>query len=201
VLTKRPERMRDLLNAYYSVIGSRSVFGLDEPPVEPLPNLWLGVSIENRRFVGRADLLRDTPAAVRFISAEPLLGPLYRPWKWTEGEWCREYWETPELDLDGIDWLIVGGESGPATARSAPSGSATCATPPRAHAAAPRSSSSSGAGGRRRPAGASSTAARGTSCPATGVHPIITLSIFADGVAHGVALAAGLEGEPPERGQ
>jgi protein gp37 len=68
--------MRDLLNAYYSVIGSRSVFGLDEPPAEPLPNLWLGVSIENRRFVGRADLLRDTPAAVRFISAEPLLGPL-----------------------------------------------------------------------------------------------------------------------------
>jgi len=59
-----------------------------------LPNVWLGTSIENDRWVGRADHLRETPAAVRFISAEPLLGPL------------------PSLDLTGIDWLIVGGESG-----------------------------------------------------------------------------------------
>jgi protein gp37 len=56
----------------------------------------MGVSIENRRFVHRADSLRSVPAAVRFISAEPLLGPL-------EG-----------LELDGIDWLIAGGESGSA---------------------------------------------------------------------------------------
>lgn len=59
------------------------------------PNVWMGVTIENRRFVHRADRLREVPAAVRFISAEPLLGPL-------EG-----------LELDGIDWLIAGGESGP----------------------------------------------------------------------------------------
>jgi protein gp37 len=59
------------------------------------PNVWMGVSIENRRFVQRADQLRRVPASVRFISAEPLLGPL-------EG-----------LDLTGIDWLIAGGESGP----------------------------------------------------------------------------------------
>lgn len=59
------------------------------------PNVWMGVTIENRRFVHRADCLRDVPAAVRFISAEPLLGPL-------EG-----------LKLGGIDWLIAGGESGP----------------------------------------------------------------------------------------
>lgn len=58
-------------------------------------NVWVGVSIENRRFVHRADYLREVPAAVRFISAEPLLGPL-------EG-----------LDLTGIHWLIAGGESGP----------------------------------------------------------------------------------------
>lgn len=58
------------------------------------PNVWLGVSIENHRFVHRADALRDIPAAVRFISAEPVLGPM------------------PTLDLRGIDWLIVGGESG-----------------------------------------------------------------------------------------
>lgn len=59
------------------------------------PNVWMGVTIENRRFVHRADRLREVPAAVRFISAEPLLGPL-------EG-----------LDLTEIDWLIAGGESGP----------------------------------------------------------------------------------------
>jgi protein gp37 len=57
-------------------------------------NVWMGVSIENRRFVDRADRLRATPAAVKFISAEPLLGPL-------EG-----------LNLYGIDWVIAGGESG-----------------------------------------------------------------------------------------
>jgi protein gp37 len=58
-------------------------------------NIWAGVSIENRRWARRADYLRRVSAAVRFISAEPLLGPLDR------------------LDLDGIDWLIAGGESGP----------------------------------------------------------------------------------------
>lgn len=78
ILTKRPDRMREYA-------AGRS----------PLPNVWLGVSIENRRFADRADLLRETPAAVRFISAEPLLGPL-----------------AAALDLSAIDWLIVGGESG-----------------------------------------------------------------------------------------
>jgi protein gp37 len=57
-------------------------------------NLWLGVSIESNRYVFRADHLRDTLTAVKFVSAEPLLGPL------------------TELNLDGIDWVIAGGESG-----------------------------------------------------------------------------------------
>lgn len=61
----------------------------------PLPNVWLGTSIESDRYTFRADHLRATPAAVRFLSLEPLLGPL------------------PSLDLTGIDWVIVGGESGP----------------------------------------------------------------------------------------
>jgi protein gp37 len=61
----------------------------------PLPNVWLGTSIELDKHTDRADDLRATPAAVRFISAEPLLGPL------------------PSLDLTGIDQLIIGGESGP----------------------------------------------------------------------------------------
>lgn len=78
ILTKRHERLAELA-----------------PLLDWHPNVWMGVSIENRRFVHRADYLREVPAAVRFISAEPLLGPLER------------------LDLTGIDWLIAGGESGP----------------------------------------------------------------------------------------
>jgi protein gp37 len=95
VLTKRPERMRERTEAWCERTG-----------LDPLPNVWLGVSIENRQFVGRADVLRETPAAVRFISAEPLLGPLYRR---LESPIGRRH----DLDLTEIDWLIVGGESGP----------------------------------------------------------------------------------------
>jgi protein gp37 len=77
ILTKRHERLVELAAT------------LEWPG-----NVWMGVSIENRRFVHRANYLRSVPAVVRFISAEPLLGPL-------EG-----------LDLTGIDWVIAGGESG-----------------------------------------------------------------------------------------
>ena len=58
------------------------------------PNIWIGVSIELDQYLWRANHLRQVPASTRFISAEPLLGPL------------------TNLDLDGIDWLISGGESG-----------------------------------------------------------------------------------------
>lgn len=78
ILTKRADRLAELA-----------------PTLDWPANVWMGVSIENRRFVNRADRLRTVPAAVRFISAEPLLGPL-------DG-----------LNLGGIAWLIAGGESGP----------------------------------------------------------------------------------------
>lgn len=58
-------------------------------------NLWMGVSVESTKYAFRVDHLRRVGASVRFVSAEPLLGPL------------------PELNLAGIDWLITGGESGP----------------------------------------------------------------------------------------
>lgn len=77
ILTKRHERLAELA-----------------PLIEWPENVWMGVSIENRRWVERADALRTVPVVVRFISAEPLLGPL------------------DDLELDGIDWLIAGGESG-----------------------------------------------------------------------------------------
>lgn len=78
VLTKRPLRL------------SRLASQLPWPS-----NVWMGVSVENNEQVWRADRLREVPAAVRFVSAEPLLGPV------------------DQLDLNGIDWLIAGGESGP----------------------------------------------------------------------------------------
>ncbi len=59
------------------------------------PNVWMGVSVESAEYAFRIDHLRATDAAVKFLSLEPLLGPL------------------PALDLHGIDWVIVGGESGP----------------------------------------------------------------------------------------
>jgi protein gp37 len=65
--------------------------------------VWVGASIENARFTFRADLLREIPAAVRFISAEPILGSLF-----ANGKPNRQ-----PLELAGIDWLIAGGESGP----------------------------------------------------------------------------------------
>jgi protein gp37 len=65
------------------------------PSLSWTANVWLGVSIENKTYAWRADYLREVPAAVRFLSVEPLIGP------------------AGQLDLDGIDWVIVGGESGP----------------------------------------------------------------------------------------
>ena len=78
ILTKRAERLAEL---------SRLL-----PWTE---NIWMGVSVENRDYIQRIDILRQTEAFVKFLSIEPLLGPI------------------PELDLAGIDWIIVGGESGP----------------------------------------------------------------------------------------
>jgi protein gp37 len=77
ILTKRHQRMVEL--------------------AQQLPwseNVWMGVSVENQDYAHRVDYLRRVPAAVRFLSCEPLLGPL-------------------DLDLEGIHWVIVGGESGP----------------------------------------------------------------------------------------
>jgi len=78
LLTKRPERAARLAKEFAWT-----------------DNIWLGTSIENMAVARRADALRATPAIIRFISAEPLLGPL------------------DDLDLTAIDWVIGGGESGP----------------------------------------------------------------------------------------
>ena len=109
VLTKRPQRMLGYTTSPETVgrvvqIMAKAAHGVgvvttrwrdDGIPGLSLGNVWLGTSIENDRWTSRADALRETPAAVRFLSCEPLLGPL------------------PSLDLTGIGWVIVGGESGP----------------------------------------------------------------------------------------
>lgn len=77
VLTKRAERLLEL-----------------HTELKWTHNIWMGVSVENNTVTNRIDSLRNTNARVKFLSLEPLLGPL------------------PNLDLDNIDWVIVGGESG-----------------------------------------------------------------------------------------
>jgi protein gp37 len=90
ILTKRADRMRQVMSGF--VEYSTPFKG------KPLPNVWLGVSAENQHFADeRIPLLLETPAAVRWISAEPLLGPV-------TGIGTR--------DFGGINWVVCGGESG-----------------------------------------------------------------------------------------
>lgn len=111
VLTKRPERMHDYIEGLADCRGSGQGFRRLEAAARelgytmefeghpmlrwPIPNIWLGVSVEDqRRAVERIPILLSTPAAVRWISAEPLLGPI-------------------DLHSRSLNWVVVGGESGP----------------------------------------------------------------------------------------
>lgn len=112
ILTKRPERMAAYLSApdveHRIEMAMCDVCGMQEKApcgfpgddcglmgtVLPLDNVWLGTSVEDDRVRYRVDELRTVPAAIRFLSVEPMLGPL------------------DELNLDGIHWVITGGESG-----------------------------------------------------------------------------------------
>jgi protein gp37 len=130
VLTKRAERMR----TYIAEVMADQALGLNRfgiaalwsglhgpagsLPAWPLPNVWLGVSCERQQEADeRLPLLLRTPAAVRFISAEPLLGPISFRWaKWDD--WCHSDGRGRSIvdQHDGLrmlDWVIVGGESGP----------------------------------------------------------------------------------------
>jgi protein gp37 len=127
VLTKRPERMRSLI--LERVRERLPAVGPVRTDDHAIPNLWLGVSIENARYARRADVLRATPAATRFLSCEPLLGSLLGGGgdktapetpagmgRAARGDGAqsggRQRADAPPLDLSGIDWLIAGGESG-----------------------------------------------------------------------------------------
>lgn len=120
VLTKRAWRMHNILSRAKNWEGWMTLDG--EPPRGyggnapilgninnwPLPNVWLGVSAEDQITADeRIPLLLDTPAAVRWISAEPLLGPIELRQPWVPLIFGRIEMEK------GIDWLVAGGESGP----------------------------------------------------------------------------------------
>lgn len=103
LLTKRHGRMRSLLNEHDF---SHRVIGPDEI-LWPLPNVWIGVSAENQQWADiRIPALLDTPAAVRWVSAEPLLGPLDLA--------GNGFLSADEFDRPGLSWVVTGGESGPA---------------------------------------------------------------------------------------
>jgi protein gp37 len=84
ILTKRPQRMHEMLR---------------DRALPILKNVWLGTSVESQEYIERIELLRETPAHIRFVSFEPLLGPI------------------ADIRLPGIHWVIVGGESGPGARR------------------------------------------------------------------------------------
>jgi len=138
VLTKRPERMRAYLNGYRSIdngteasAASFIAHAAHDPLLFdvtdwPLPNVWLGVSVEDqKRADERIPVLLDTPAAVRWISAEPLLGPVDLTSVDTGSGWVDSlqsyirypmasagHFRNEPIDWPHLDWIVAGGESG-----------------------------------------------------------------------------------------
>ena len=136
VLTKRPERMQDYLTAHPAriiierwadhagkICGDGGYSDVMQNDRTALQNVWMGTSVEDQATAeARIPHLLATPAAVRFVSAEPLLGPLYLDdmcdgHKFIDalrGKWWHDS-EPPHIECDKprLDWVIVGGESGP----------------------------------------------------------------------------------------
>jgi protein gp37 len=117
VLTKRADRMRDYLRdpgTVLRVTRAMKAMGLglageNAPPTWPLPNVWLGVSVESQAVADeRVVHLLDTPSAIRWVSCEPLLGPV--DLSFALGTHRNEHGDWREGG--GLDWVVVGGESG-----------------------------------------------------------------------------------------
>jgi protein gp37 len=142
VLTKRTPRMRNLLNdpEFMDLVAEHVTYNRDQDQLLsgewPLPNVWCGTSVEHQLAAEhRIDHLRHTPAAVRFLSCEPLLGPIdlspWLPWWQTCGacngiltlESMEPVWQARHRsqrhpgpapsDIGDLHWVIAGGESGP----------------------------------------------------------------------------------------
>ena len=128
ILTKRPERMRDYLSknrrenwAYAAVhdwgkYDPDGIFDHLAYAEGPLPNVWLGVSVEDQKTADeRIPLLLGTPSALRWVSIEPMIGPIVLE-EVPVGMFGPLRWKGSPEGLSKIDWIVVGGESGP-TAR------------------------------------------------------------------------------------
>ena len=131
VLTKRPQRLLQLMESDDFKVNVRQIqddyiflHGLDIAPVSewPIPNVWLGTSVESQAYAWRIDFLAKTPAAVRFLSIEPMIGPVdLNPWLWRELDTFTIDGFTHPDDAFGpayerrgdVHWVITGGESGP----------------------------------------------------------------------------------------
>lgn len=124
VLTKRADRMRAYLQVRDGMGNAAICKAINDIPAGmgnrhgalsmPLPNVWLGVSVEDQtRADERIPLLLDTPAAVRWISAEPLLGPVDLT-RLTEDKWSAfdDGWDEGVVGSPTLDWVVCGGESG-----------------------------------------------------------------------------------------
>lgn len=128
ILTKRPRRMCSLLNdprfglsviqEFLELVPEMGQTMFSERwPGWPLPNVWLGTSVEDQRWADqRIPLLLQAPASVHFVSAEPLLGRIdLRPWlprPWSAIEWAESGEPNPEDYPPMLGWTILGGESG-----------------------------------------------------------------------------------------
>lgn len=112
VLTKRPENMRDWMNIFRATVPKGAITEAEHREIVergwPLPNVWLGVSVEDQATADeRIPLLLQTPAAVRWVSYEPALAPVdFAPWLFSDGV-------RPGVGGRSLDWVVVGGESGP----------------------------------------------------------------------------------------
>jgi protein gp37 len=114
ILTKRPERMRQFVTGWLP-----GAWGLATTSLEllnrPIPNIWLGVSAETQKEAdARIPILLQTPAAVRFVSVEPMLGPVILREDWMPHYDPKQHYAIdPPNYRDKLDWVICGGESGP----------------------------------------------------------------------------------------
>jgi protein gp37 len=120
ILTKRPERMREILTheTIANDVWLQTSRGVNaEPSPWPLPNVWLGVTAENQEQADkRIPALLQIPAAVRFVSVEPMLGPVSMRWLAAWNGMATKPRPSITNEFDGLrclDWAICGGESGP----------------------------------------------------------------------------------------
>ncbi len=124
--------MQEAKQHTFQILTKRGAARVLAPGLTWAPNIWMGVTVEAAQYVNRVECLREVGAAVRFLSMEPLLGMI------------------PDLPLEGIHWVIVGGESGPGRGRCNSNGQGRSETNASPHRFLSSSSSGAGFAGKKR---------------------------------------------------